>query len=258
MVEAAATMVTGASYVYGIVPAGTELPADGRGVGDPGGDPSLVRHGRVAAVVSGVTADGALGTRRDLLRHSRLLDAIARSTPVLPMRFGAVLADQEAVVDELLAPRHARFASALAALDCQAQFTLKARYVEQAVLREVVEQEPPIANLRERVHGLPVDASWYERIQLGELIAGAVARRREADSAALVSELSPYASSVAWKAPAAEDGVVDAALLVDRAAWPRLERGVERIAERQARRMRLRLLGPLAPYDFSHDLMEED
>jgi hypothetical protein len=33
---------------------------------------------------------------------------------------------------------------------------------------------------------------------------------------------------------------------------------VEGVAERQAGRMRLRLLGPLAPYDFSNELMEEN
>jgi hypothetical protein len=33
---------------------------------------------------------------------------------------------------------------------------------------------------------------------------------------------------------------------------------VEEIAERRAERMRLRLLGPLAPYDFSQDLMQEE
>jgi hypothetical protein len=255
-VTVTAGTATGTTYVYGIVPALTELPAGAVGVGDPGGELSLVRHGEVAAVVSGV-ADAALGTRRDLLRHSRLLDDLARGAPVLPLRFGAVLTGPRAVVDELLAPRHARFAGALAALDGRAQFTVKARYVEEAVLREVA-GEPPVARLRERLRGRPSDATWYERIQLGELVAGAVARRRQADTAALVGELRRYASAVAWRPAAAEDGVVDAALLVDRAGWARLEHGLEGIAERHARRMRLRLLGPLAPYDFSQELMGED
>lgn len=258
MVEAAATAVARACYVYGIVPSRTELPTGARGVGDPGGEVLLVRHGQIAAVVSGVPVDSALGTRRDLLRHSRLLDAIARSTPTLPMRFGAVLADAEAVVDELLAPRHGRFAWALSALEGQAQFTVKARHVEEAVLREVLVEEPEIARLRDGLRHRPVDAGYYDRIRLGELIAGAVARRREADTVALVEELAPYARSVAWSPAAAEDGIVDAALLVDRDVWPALERGVEGIAERRAGRMRLRLLGPLAPYDFSDELMMEE
>lgn len=258
MAEAAASAVSAACYVYGIVQSRTELPAGARGVGDPGGEVSLVRHGQIAAVVSGVPVDSALGTRRDLVRHSQLLDAIVRSNPVLPMRFGAVLADAEAVIEELLAPRYSQLASALEALDGQAQFTVKARYLEEAVLREVVAREPRIARLRDWLRGRPVDTGYYHRIQLGELVAEAVARRRQADAAALVEELAPYARSMTWRPAPAAGGIVDAALLVDRAVWPALERGVEDIAERRAERMRLRLLGPLAPYDFSHELMQEE
>ena len=263
MAEAAASAVASASaaaeacYVYGIVPSRAELPAGARGVGDPGGEVWLVRHGQIAALVSGLPADSALGTRRDLLRHSQLLDAVVRSTPVLPVRFGAVLADPEAVIEELVAPWYSQLAGALHALEGQAQFIVKARYLEEAVLGEVVAREPRIARLRDWLRGQPVDTGYYHRIQLGELVAGAVARRREADAAALVDELAPYARSMTWRPAPAFDGIVDAALLVDRAVWPALERGVEDIAERRAERMRLRLLGPLAPYDFSHDLMQE-
>jgi hypothetical protein len=255
---AEASALAEACYVYGIVPWRTEVPAGARGVGDPGGEVSLVRHRQIAAVVSGVPADSALGTRRDLLRHSQLLDAIVRSTPVLPMRFGAVLADAEAVIEELVAPRYSHLAGALQALEGRAQFTVKARYVEDSVLREVIAREPRIARLRDRLRGQPVGTGYYHRIQLGELVAGAVARRREADAAALVEELAPYARSMTWRPAPASDGIVDAALLVDRSVWPALERGVEDIAERRAERMRLRLLGPLAPYDFSQDLMQEE
>jgi hypothetical protein len=258
MTTSAARLPAGTCYVYGIVPSRAALPAGARGVGDPGGPVSLLPHVQIAAVVSVVPVGSALGTRRDLLRHSQILDAIARSTPALPMRFGAVLAGAEAVVDELLAPRHGRFVRALSALEGQAQFTVKARYIEETVLREVLAEEPDIARLRDGLRHRPIGASYYDRIRLGELIAGAIARRREADTVALVEELSPYARSVAWKPAAVEGGVGDAALLVDRDVWPALERGMERIAARRAGRMRLRLLGPLAPYNFSHQLMMEE
>jgi hypothetical protein len=247
-----------ARCVYGIVPWGARLAGGAQGIGDPAAEVSLLRHEQIAAVTSGVPANRALGTRRDLLRFSSLLDTIARSTPVLPMRFGAVLADADAVVGELLAPHHGRFARALSALEGRAQFTVKARYVKDAVLREVLEEEPEIVRLSEELRHRPVEASYYERIRLGELISRAVERRRQADMVALVDELTPYARSVAWRPAATEDGIVDAALLVDRDRWPALERGLEGIARRLAGRMRLRLLGPLAAYDFTDDrIMEE-
>ena len=65
--------VAGACYVYGIVPADAEPPRDAEGVGDPVGEVSTVRHGAVAGIITNLQPDAELGTRRDLLRHSRLL-----------------------------------------------------------------------------------------------------------------------------------------------------------------------------------------
>lgn len=249
--------VAGVCYVYGIAPSDAELPRDAQGVGDPAGEVSMVRHGAVAAVVSRVPLDRELGNRRDLLRHSRLLDGIAVSTPVLPVRFGSVLAQPGAVVDELLAPHYEALEAALSALRGRAQFTIKARYVEDALLREVVAEEPNVARLREAVNDLPADAGFYGRIRLGELIVRAVERRREADAAALFDELSPYAAAAVWKPASTEEGIVDAALLVDHDRWAGLERAVEGIARRGVGRIRLRMLGPIAPYDFTNDVLEE-
>ena len=123
--------------------------------------------------------DRPLGTRDDLIAHERVLDTVAERTAVLPMRFPAVV-EEQGVVDELLAPNQDRFVEALARLDGLAQFTLKGRYEQDAVLREIAEADPKIMALRERVRELPEDASYYDRIRLGELVVardGAPARR---------------------------------------------------------------------------------
>jgi hypothetical protein len=249
--------VAGGCYVYGIVPADAEPPRDAEGVGDPAGEVATVRHRAVAGIITNLQPDAELGTRRDLLRHSRLLDRIAVSTPVLPVRFGSVLATPGAVADELLAPHHDELATGLSAVRGRAQFTVKARYVEDAVLREVVAEDPEVARLRETVNALPADAAYYERIRLGELIVRAVERRREADAGTLFDHLSPYAAAAVWRPASTEEGIADAALLVDHDCWPALERAVEGIARRGAGRMVLRMLGPIAPYDFTNDVLEE-
>jgi hypothetical protein len=249
--------VADACYVYGIVPSDAKPPRDAEGVGDPAGEVSTVRHGAVAGIVTHLPPDAELGTRRDLLRHSRLLDRIAVSTPVLPVRFGSVLSAPGAVVDELLAPHHDELEKALSAVRGKAEFTVKARYVEDAVLREVVAEEPELAHLREVVNALPADAAYYERIRLGELIVRAVERRREADAAALFDQLSPYAAAAVWRPASTEEGIADAALLVDHHGWAALERAVEGVARRGAGRIRMRMLGPIAPYDFTNDVLEE-
>lgn len=254
-VELAAPAVT-ACYVYGVVPSATELPEGLAGVGDPAGEVSLVPYDDVAALVSEYDPDRPAGTRRDLLAHETVLDTVALQEPTLPMRFGAVLSDTDAVLEDLLAPHHPHFAEVLTELDGHVQFTVKGRYVEEPVLAEVLAEEPEVARLRERTQQLPDDAGYYDRIRLGELVVHALGRKRDADGQLLVDTLGPHATAVSAHEPGGEQEVANTAFLVPhgRRAW--FEDAVEDLARQWAGRVRLRLLGPLAPYDFVGEAQE--
>lgn len=238
-----------ATYVYGLVTADAELPSDLVGIG-PSGRVSTVSHGRVAALVSDVPTDRPLGTRDDLVGHERVLDQVAANAAVLPMRFPAVVEDT-GVIDELLAPHHDRFVEILSEFDGRVQYTLKGSYEQDEVLREVLASDPEIRSLRERIEGLPEDASYYDRIRLGELVVGALETRREADAADMLRRISPSAVSTVERQPANPEDVINAAFLVERAKEVKFSDAVEEVGREFAGRVRLRLLGPLAPYDFT-------
>jgi hypothetical protein len=238
-----------ATYVYGLVSADTELPADLDGLG-PSGRVSTIAHERVAAIVSDVPIDRPLGTRDDLLAHERVLDAIAERAAVLPMRFPAVV-EEKGVVQELLAPHQDRFLEALARIEGLVQFTLKGRYEQDPVLREITESDEEIQLLRERVRELPEDASYYDRIRLGELVVDAMTQRREVDGRNVLERLRPLASDVSIRTMAAPDEVVNAAFLVARDRVKQFDDAVEDIGLDFVGRVRFRLVGPLAPYDFT-------
>ena len=146
-------------YVYGIAPADLEATSDARGVGDPPGKVSIVRHDQIAALVSDIDLGGPLGTPEDLLAHQQLLDAAASEVPVLPMRFGAVMTDPEAVKEELLAPHHDEFLAALNELGGRVEYVVKGRYVERAILAEILSHNAEAAQLRDQIRGADADAS---------------------------------------------------------------------------------------------------
>jgi hypothetical protein len=58
---------------------------------------TTIKHGKLAAIVGDVPADRPLGTRDDLIAHETVLDTVAGVTPVLPMRFPAVV-EEDGVV----------------------------------------------------------------------------------------------------------------------------------------------------------------
>ncbi|MBO2450719.1 GvpL/GvpF family gas vesicle protein [Actinomadura barringtoniae] len=244
--------MTAPLYIYGVARAGTDVPGDAKGL--DGHPVELVAHGDVAAVVSELPAGRPLGERADLMAYQQVLEALlVAGAVVLPFRFGAALNSREAVEQELLAGNAGRFKEILDQLEGRLEMRLKGTYVQENVLREVMQQEPAIAELNERVRDVPpdaADAAYYDRVRLGELIAQALDARREGDARALLEPLAPAAVAVSAKTPAREEDVVDAAFLIDRAKQDDFVQAVEELGQAHAGRIQLRLIGPLPPYDF--------
>jgi Gas vesicle synthesis protein GvpL/GvpF len=238
-----------AVYVYGISTAAERADVEAPGVGASGARVRRIVHGELAALVSDVEPDYAVAAR-EVRAHWRVLDEAASRATVLPMRFGTVLESDDAVIDELLAPRHDRLAAQLAALAGKVQLTVKGFYDEERLLRSVVARSPAVARLRERVRGRPAAATYYDRIELGELVAGEVGRARERDGAAVLGRLEPLALAARQEPPSTPDCAVNAAFLVERERVEEFSAAVAALADEVAGRMRLRYVGPLPPYSF--------
>jgi len=239
------------AYVYGIVPADVEMEPDAKGFGDPPAEVKTVRHGKVAALVSPIPKDKPLGRPQDLAAHEALLDGTVAATPVLPVRFGAVLTDEQAVAEELLSENEDDFAEALGQLEGKAEYVVKGRYEESAILSEILRENEELARLKESIRGKPEEATRNERIALGEQINNALAAKREADPRSMVAALTELGDvPVNVREPTHEQDAVNVAALIEMAKEPDLEAAVEGVAGEWAGRVKIRLLGPLAPYDF--------
>jgi hypothetical protein len=237
-------------YVYGILPGDVDVEPGATGVGNPPGEVRLVRHRDLAALVSDIDPGQPLGRPEDLVAHEELLDASAADVPVLPLRFGAVVASDDAVAEELLGPHHDEFSAALQQLEGHAEYVVKGRYVEDAVLRQVLAEDPQAAQLAGQIRDADPDATRELRIQLGEIVSNAIAVRREDDTRTLGDAVTGLAAASLVRPPTHELDAVYTALLVESSAAPDLEQAVQRLASDWDGVIELRLIGPMAAYDF--------
>ncbi len=242
------TKQTTGVYVYGIVPADVEVAEDATGVADS--TVEVLTHGDIAALVSGLSVDRALGAPGDLRAHADLLDGVAGVAPVLPLRFGAVLSDAAAVQEELLSAHADEFGTALEQLEGKAQYIVKGRYMEQAILREILDEDEQAAALREEIRDKSEDASRDARMALGELVSNAIAAKREQDTRRAVEALDDLAASVNVREPTHEEEAVQVAILADVERQDELEQVLGELAQDWDGRVEMRLLGPQAAYDF--------
>lgn len=238
-------------FLYGLVPSDVEVTAQARGLGDPLGPVTTIRHGSVAALISETPLDVRLGRPEDLLAYRALLDGVAvtAEVPVLPVRFGTVLPSTAAVA-ELLEQRHDEYRTALDELDGRVEYVVRARYVERALLAGVLAEQPEAADLRDRLRDRPAEADVDLRIRLGEIVAQAVEARRVADTERLTDVLAPYRLAAAPLPVHHEQDAARVAFLVERGRRAAFTDAVRELAEAWRDWATVRLVGPAAPWDF--------
>lgn len=235
-------------WVFGIVPADAELEQlDGR---DDLPEVWLIAAGDVAAIVGEAPEDDPKATRNQALAHARVLESAVRDAPVVPMRFGIMCPSDEDVANGILQERGDELVALLDKFADHVQMLLKVEYDEQSLLREILEDEPEAAELREAIGVGSEDATRDARVRLGELIANALEQRRERDSAKLLDQLGDVVVEARSEPPEKEWMVLNAPLLVERDRVGELEDAAEEIAGEQGELMRFRLLGPMPVYHF--------
>jgi hypothetical protein len=233
-------------YAYGIVRAGNAPPA-GSGIG---GKPLvMVESGDVAAIATAVAGGQVRAKRRDLLRHSEVLqDAFATAT-VLPLRFGMVFPSAEVLEGELLEPRRAELRRLLDRFEGLCELRLRVAYHDRdQVLAEIVRENPAVARLRDAARGR--SGADPQLVRIGEAVAKAFASRRNRDADVIVARLAARAEQVHVDEPQGDLEVLRASFLVRRDAVAVFDEILESVALGERHRLGFTCTGPLPPHSF--------
>jgi hypothetical protein len=237
------------AYVYGVIAAGAagwRPPSEG--VDDQ--PVELLERGTLAALVSDAPRVPVKANRRNLMAHSRVLQSVIGERCVLPMRFGVVMPDRAAVEAELLGQNSDWLAAQLRVFETYVELDVRALCPEDELLRTVVRERPQLAELRESLRGRPGPATYYERIRLGELVAAAVAEKREEIAGWVAGALGRLAAATKVAEPLHEQMLANVAFLVDRERVPEFDASVEALDRELGEQIRLRYTGPLPPHNF--------
>lgn len=240
-------------YVYGVVPgAGEPLHLDADPVGDSSGELTSIEAGGLRAIVSEVGPGWVRASRQNLNAHAGVLAQALEAGTVLPMQFGVVFGDAEAVRRDLLEGARDELVDLLAQLEGRVELMLKGYYREDVLLREIAADVPEVGDLQAAIRELPEDASYPQRVRLGELIAGEVEARRQHDTEQTLAALEPFAVAAYPGDPQHEWMALNFAFLVERESVGEFDHAANELAAAHEGRVDLRYVGPLPPHSFAN------
>ncbi len=238
-------------YVYAVLRGRGARPEEPlTGVGTNPAPVRAVVHDELAALVSTVPATWRAARRADIETHDRVLSALLGESPLIPMRFGVLMDDDDMVRERLLARHAAELSSLLERVDGRVQMSVKAYSLDEALLRTVLARRPDLKQRSDALEGRGVAGSQNERIALGRDVAVAVEEQRTLDQQAVVVPLANLADDVLVEASRSERHAFTLQLLIEAARRPELDAAVQRLAAEHGARFALRYVGPLPPYSF--------
>jgi hypothetical protein len=248
-----ATESTG-TYIYGVAYAeplrNGGSPFQSTGIGEGNGQIRTVESGDLAAVVSDAPLIRYDVTRENLVAHQRVLEEVMERSDVLPVSFGIVATNDQAVKEKLLESESDALHQSLDYVRGKAELTLQVLWIEDQMFREIVAENSDIRQLRDSVAGQPADVVQQERVRLGELTAAAVERKSQQEAQAILDALTPLVLETRVNDNLTDMMLLNAAFLADKSRIPDVDAKVRDLGQAAAGRMIFQYVGPLPAYDF--------
>jgi hypothetical protein len=241
-------------YVYAVAPAGPFTGGapgfDATGIGGGGEPIRILEYRDLVAIVSDTSRPRYELRREYLLGHERVLEEALKRSDLLPVAFSTIAGSDEAIRDQLLQRRFDELHTYLEEVRDRIELDLKVLWNQEALFAEVVEDNEEIRELQATTAGQPEDATYYDRIRLGQLTEAAIAAKGEAESAAILDALEPLAVDSRVNQNFMEMMILNAAFLVDKSRESVFDARVTAMGEMQAGRLIFKYVGPLPPYNF--------
>ncbi len=241
-------------YLYAIIPSTEQRPFDVSGLAPADPRVRTIAGAALAAVVGASPAADFRALPREeavtcLLAHQRVIEAVMRTSPALPVKFGTTLPD-DAAVSRLLERGAEILAPPLAELAEHVQVELVVTWNLAETLKEIA-AEDDIARLKSEIEAAPAAAVNDLRVALGRLVKESIDQRRDACRDRIRAALRPVATDMAENPLMDDRMIVNLALLLPEGSDGALDQRLLELDREFEGRLDFRSIGPLPPYSFA-------
>jgi len=245
--EQAVPVAGGRNYLYAIVAGGE--PRSYPSLGIEGSGVYSITEGRVAAVVSGLSASKIRPQRANLAAHQAVLKSLMADTTPLPMAFGTIAASPEAIRG-ILVRNHRAFEEQLQRVAGKVEMGLRVAWDVPNIFEYFVNTHADLRLARDRLVGVRHEFTQEEKIELGRMFDRLLHDDREDHTRKVERALAPVCAEFKANPCRNEHEVMNVACLVWRDAQEEFSAGVFAAAKRFDNNFAFDYSGPWAPHNF--------
>jgi hypothetical protein len=220
------------------------------GIGGRGDSVRTVRYEDLVAVVSDAPKIRYTLRREYLVAHEGVIEEAMSRSDVLPVSFGTVADNDRQIQETLLQREFDRLHGYLKYLKDRVDLELKVHWNQEWLFTEIAMENDEIRTLRDFITSHHPEATYYERIQLGELTEHAINEKRAREAESILREFAAIAVEYKVNRQLTDLMILSASFLVERDREAEFDALVQALHERQVGRLLLQYVGPVPPYNF--------
>jgi len=244
-------------YIYCIVETGEARNFGPIGIGGRGDPVTTIAYKDLGAVVSSIPMTKYVVSKKTMLAHEKVIEAVMKDHTLLPVRFYTVAPNAEEI-RSLLRRRYLEFKKLLRELDNKVELGLKALWRDMnAIFQELLEEKGEIKGLGAKMTGSSAKEADQDKGADGEMLKLALEHKKAKEREALLQPLRQLSSDSCLNMTYGDDMLMNATFLVDRSREKEFDGEVEELAARYNGRIEFKYVGPAPPYSFVNIVVEE-
>jgi len=200
-------------YLYAVIAADAVDEIKGTGINDAKIEPLVVDD--IAAVVSGYRGASVRPQRRNIAAHQKVLKALLAVTTPLPISFGTIAEDTQAIRTVLQDSRQ-DLEEALERVRGRVEMGLNARWDMANIFEYFVNRHPSLQALRDTLYVSGREPPRERKLELGRLFSELLEGDREQHTAQVEAVLQAYCVEIRRAAPRKEAEIMRLSCLVER------------------------------------------
>ena len=237
-------------YIYCIIAANKPKTFGSLGIGDRGDELHTVCSNDLAAVVSNSPIMDYSVSRENTLAHEKAIEKVMKEHPVLPVRFGTIAEDEEKV-EKILQKEYDKFKNLLKRLKDKKELGLKAIFKEENLIyKDILKKYAEIRVLKEKLASLPLEKTYYQRMEIGKLVETALQKEKEIYKKEILDNLSPLAVEVKTNNTYGDRMIVNAAFLVEKRREAEFDQRVNELGAKYTNKIKFKYVGTVPPFNF--------
>ncbi|HEY4385991.1 MAG TPA: GvpL/GvpF family gas vesicle protein [Ktedonobacteraceae bacterium] len=239
-------------YIYGMIVADHKQEFGPIGIGGRGDVVYTLPAHHVAAVISHSPIVQYPVSRDNMLPHAKVLDKVAETYTVLPVRFSTIAESEEAIIEKVLKPRHQEFINLSREMEGKLELGVRARWIDMnAIFAELVEGNKEIKALKEAsLREKNEQKKYATNVKAGQLVQTALEKKKKSEAKELLEAFKPLSLQRKEMQIYGDMNIINAAFLVNRENESSFDQKVDELRQLYEKRIQIKYTTSPVAYNF--------